>query len=70
MTKTDNELLFVRVLLIHGGDPEPDNSDPTTIYSQWHAGVRNTLKELDYKSDMAEYINWLRSKGLHCKRSW
>ena len=61
-----NEELFLRLLLIHGGDPEPDDPNPSEVYSEWWREVESTLSELGIeKEERRDYISWLKAKGLH-----
>ena len=69
MNSEGNETLYMRMLLMHGGDPEPDNPNPSDVYSDWHYAVLNTFEELNADENkgrqMHNYVNWLKAQGLH-----
>lgn len=65
-----DELLFMRLLLMHGGDPEPDNPNWSMIYTEWFGNVQATIAELNREkttagfSMMEEFETWLGKRGL------
>ena len=70
MNNKDEDLLFMRLLLMHGGDPEPYLSHATPAYVQWRNAVQDTLVELNYAETTKgfptrdEFEVWLGKRGL------
>lgn len=62
MTSEKNEVLFVRLLLVYGGDPEPDTGDGSAEYTAWWNKIQHELRG---EAQVAEYVNWLIAQGLH-----
>ncbi len=77
MKNGSDETLFLRLLLMHGGDPEPLNPTATDIYNAWCNACRATLVELGFSANtrgcsydgpgydkLLEYETWLIERGL------
>ncbi len=77
--KADNETLFLGLLLLYGGDPEPHLKHGTDIYRAWYKKVSDEIVKRSgdcgcgsgdcgcgYGCDkgMMEYIYWLKDRGL------
>lgn len=63
MTTEKNELLFMRLLLVYGGDPEPDTGKGSDLYTIWRNKIHAVLDGSE--AGVAEYVNWLTAQGLH-----
>lgn len=60
-----NEVLFVRLLLIHGPDPEPFNPSTSPTFRRWWKEVKATCEELGGDQGMIDdYWQWLCTGGL------
>lgn len=66
-----DELLFMRLLLVHGGDPEPYKSIGTGTYLAWMHDIEDTFMALDHSNDreaarrgFTKYEEWLQPQGL------
>ncbi len=59
------ETLYLRLLLMHGGDPEPQERAATDIYHYWQWEVAATLKVLGEPAQVHRgYVRWLQERGL------
>lgn len=69
MDKTAKEEIFLALLLMHGGDPEPDLSFSTPVFNVWDSQVIATIGAWGFNEDdsidlSCDYCNWLTGRGL------
>ncbi len=62
MSDSKQELLFVRTLLVYGGDPEPDIRQGSREYLVWRAEIRKAIHDDILETD---FVRWLVEKKLH-----
>lgn len=61
----DDEALFLCLLLMHGGDPEPDLEHPTDVFNVWVREILVTLREWGLAADRYfDFLLWLQAHGL------